>query len=362
MNQIEKLFNEAKQFIEICYKELGIEGKLKQRLTEIKTAIDIDGYYEHTYEELAYGAKMAWRNSNRCIGRFFWQSLDVIDARSLEKEEDIFDALLHHIKAATNNGKIRPMITVFKPKIRGEEQIKIWNHQLIRYAGYERDEGTIGDPASTSFTTLCNKMGWKGKETHFDLLPLVIQTKKNEPKLFEIPENTILEVPIHHPEYELIKDLNIKWYAVPIISDMKLEIGGIEYIAAPFNGWYMETEIGARNLADPFRYNFLPKIASIMGLDTSINTTFWKDRALIELNTAVVYSFKKAGVSIVDHHTAAAQFKRFEENEEKCGRAITGDWTWLIPPVSPATTHIFHKSYDNTFVSPNYFYQDPPYN
>ncbi|WP_217608690.1 nitric oxide synthase oxygenase, partial [Bacillus sp. GbtcB15] len=42
-------------------------------------------------------------------------------------------------------------------------------------------------------------------------------------------------------------------------------------------------------------------------------------------------------------------------------RKLTGDWTWLIPPVSPATTDIFHQSYDNKVVKPNYFYQQRPY-
>ncbi|WP_154217733.1 nitric oxide synthase oxygenase, partial [Bacillus subtilis] len=28
---------------------------------------------------------------------------------------------------------------------------------------------------------------------------------------------------------------------------------------------------------------------------------------------------------------------------------------------SPAATHIFHRSYDNSIVKPNYFYQDKPY-
>ena len=49
---------------------------------------------------------------------------------------------------------------------------------------------------------------------------------------------------------------------------MRLEIGGIDYPMAPFNGWYMGTEIGARNLADQDRYNLLPKVAEIMELDT----------------------------------------------------------------------------------------------
>ncbi|WP_017725854.1 nitric oxide synthase oxygenase [Halalkalibacterium ligniniphilum] len=361
MNQAKELFHQATSFIEACYKELGKEEDIVQRLTDIEFEINRYGYYEHTYEELSHGAKMAWRNSNRCIGRFFWQSLDVIDARHLEKEQDIYDALLDHIHTSTNNGKIKPMITVFKPKISGEQQVRIWNHQLIRYAGYEVKDTIIGDPASVSFTKFCNNIGWEGEGTPFDILPLVIQTKSSEPIWFEIPKSLVLEVPISHPEYQSFEDLHLKWYAVPIISDMKLEIGGMEYTAAPFNGWYMSTEIGARNFADPFRYHLLPKVASLMGLDTSKNTTLWKDKALIELNLAVIHSFKASGVSIVDHHTAAAQFEHFEKNEEKCGRQVTGDWTWLIPPVSPAATHIFHKSYDHKSVSPNFFYQDKPY-
>ncbi|MFE8701984.1 nitric oxide synthase oxygenase [Cytobacillus sp. FJAT-54145] len=361
MKQANELFQQAKEFIEICYKELGKEEEIERRLMRIESDICHHGHYDHTFEELSHGAKMAWRNSNRCIGRLFWQSLDVIDARNLDREEDIYHALLNHMEMATNGGKIRPTITIFKPTINGEQQIRLWNHQLIRYAGYEKEDGFIGDPLSADFTRVCMDLGWKGNETHFDVLPLVIQTKNNKPKWYAIPEDYVMEVPIFHPDYPAFEALQIKWYAVPMIADMKLEIGGIEYTAAPFNGWYMGTEIGARNLADSFRYNLLPKVASILGLDIRRNQGLWKDKALIELNVAVLASYKHAGVSIVDHHTAAAQFKLFEEAEESSGRELTGDWTWLIPPISPASTHIFHKSYDNKWKSPNYFYQEKPY-
>ncbi|MBA4538005.1 nitric oxide synthase oxygenase [Bacillus aquiflavi] len=353
---------EAEQFIRACYTELEkSEDEIETRLIEIKREIKELGYYRHTYEELAHGAKMAWRNSNRCIGRLFWNSLNVFDARELESEEEIFEALLHHIKYATNDGKIRPTITILKQKTSDREQIRIWNQQLIRYAGYSTEHGVIGDPASTEFTKVCESLGWEGEQTDYDILPLVIQIQNRPPKIFEIPRESVLEVPIRHPELEEFNQLNMKWYAVPIISNMKLSIGGIEYTAAPFNGWYMGTEIGARNLADPFRYNFLPKIAAIMGLDTSINRSLWKDEALVELNRAVLNSFHEKGVSIVDHHTAAQQFKHFEQNEQACGRAVTGDWTWLIPPISPAATHIFHQSYNDQDVKPNYSYQENPY-
>lgn len=358
----EDLLKEAEKFIYICYREVGKnEEQIKARLEEVRTKIGKTGHYDHTYEELEHGARMAWRNSNRCIGRLFWDSLHVLDERNADTAEKVADALNKHIEYGTNGGKILPTITVFKPVINGEEQVRIWNYQLIRYAGYETEYGMIGDPVSIPFTKFCTEMGWKGEGSHFDVLPYVIQMKKGEPQWFDIPKEIVLEVPLVHPELEAFSDLKLKWYAVPIVSEMKLEIGGIHYTAAPFNGWYMGTEIGARNLADEDRYNMLPKIASIMDLDTSRASTLWKDKALVELNVAVLHSFKKKGVSIVDHHTAASQFHHFEEKEKRCGRSLTGDWTWLIPPVSPATTHIFHKPYENEVLTPNYFYQDKRY-
>lgn len=357
--QLEK---EAIQFIITAYNELGkTEQEIENRIFRIKMDIAKTGFYEHTFEELTHGAKMAWRNSNKCIGRLFWNTLTVFDERQANSEESVFRALKHHISFATNEGKIRPVITIFKPFKDKKDSIRIWNHQLIRYAGYETEHGIIGDPASIFFTKQCEELGWRGEKSHFDILPLVIQLNNQKPKWFQLANDEIIEVSISHPDLEGIKDLAIKWYGVPIISDMRLEIGGIEYTAAPFNGWYMETEIGARNLADSFRYNLLPKVASIMNLDTKSHVNLWKDRALVELNVAVLHSFKKAGVSIVDHHTAAQQFKRFEQNETESCRHITGDWTWLIPPVSPSTSHVFHNNYENKIMKPNYFYQALPY-
>ena len=47
---------------------------------------------------------------------------------------------------------------------------------------------------------------------------------------------------------------------------MLLEIGGLEFSAAPFSGWYMSTEIGTRNLCDPHRYNILEVRTSVAGV------------------------------------------------------------------------------------------------
>lgn len=353
MGEFDMNLQEIQRYLSLYKSEKNeSEAWLTNRLHEIKAV----GEYIPTTEELTFGARVAWRNSNKCIGRLFWQSLHVVDARDTLDEQAIFEKLLMHIQFATNNGKIRPTITVFAPG-----RVRIWNHQLIRYAGYETAEGIVGDPHSVSFTKICQSLGWKGEGTAFDVLPLVVQVDERSPQVFSIPQESILEVPIRHPEREEVDALGMKWYAVPIISSMRFQMAGIDFQAAPFNGWYMGTEIGARNLADHDRYDMLPAIANIFGLDTTKQASLWKDRALVELNIAVLHSFKEDGVSIVDHHTAAQQFKLFEEAEATAGRDFTGNWSWLIPPLSPAATHIFHKPYVNVYNTPNYFYQKPPY-
>lgn len=355
------LIEEAGYFIQNCYLELGKnDTEIKTRISCIIEEIEKTGTYTHTFEELEHGARMAWRNNNRCIGRLFWQTLTVFDARHLETAEDAFRALLDHIEYAANGGKIRPALTVFPAQQNGTEKLRIRNHQLLRYAGYERDGTVVGDSSSVDFTQRCMELGWRGKGTAFDMLPIVIEEAGKGPRYFELPEQAVLEVPLKHPEIAGFEAFDVKWYAVPIISDMKMEIGGIHYTMAPFNGWYMGTEIGARNLADEDRYDLLPAVAELMGLDTASNRSLWKDKALVELNIAVLDSFAEAGVTIVDHHTAAKQFKSFEKKEEAAGRAVTGNWAWLIPPMSPATTHIFHKPYNNDIIKPNFFYQKRP--
>ncbi|PIC84226.1 nitric oxide synthase [Sporosarcina sp. P1] len=360
VNRIE-LFQEAIQFIHSCYNELGISQEEQlMRVKEIEEEIIQTGTYTHTQSELTHGAKMAWRNSNHCIGRLLWETLEVFDERQVTTAEDAFEKLKHHVDYATNDGDICSTITVFAPRVQDKDPLRIWNHQLVRYAGYEDGATIIGDSASIEMTKLCERLGWRGNKTPFDVLPLVIQEFGKSPRLFELPKSSVKEVPISHPEIKGISELNTKWYAVPIISNMRLDIGGIEYPMAPFNGWYMGTEIGARNLADADRYNLLPSVAKLMGLNTKSNRSLWIDKALVELNIAVLHSYEKEGVTLVDHHTAAKQFKSFEKKERSVGRRVTGNWVWLIPPLSPAATHVYHKRFANDIMTPNFFYQKDP--
>lgn len=357
--------HEAEAFLSQMYREQGLQAAVKSRVEAVGDELSRTGTYTHTPAELNYGAQLAWRNSTRCIGRFFWQHLEVRDMRHLETEEELFAALVEHMRRATNGGDIRSMLTVFRP---GGPDIRIWNGQLIRYAGYRQPDGTVvGDPANCDLTERIQALGWSGGGGRFDVLPLVIQIGDRPPKVFVLPEEAILEVPLEHPAYPWFAELGLRWYALPAVSEMALDLGGITYRCVPFNGFYMVTEIGARNLADADRYNMLPVVAEKLGLDCSDSSTMWKDRAMVELSVAVMHSFKKHRVRMLDHHKMSDYFHRFEQQEKACGRPVFGDWSWLVPPMSGAASSLFFRSdLRNVLLKPMFQYQakvwedDPP--
>lgn len=143
MITMKQLIEEATKFITVCYQELGKDLDIEGRLVQIEAEILETGTYEHTFEELVHGARMAWRNSNRCIGRLFWNKMHILDAREVNDTEGVYNALIHHIRYATNDGKIKPTITIFKQHSGEKNNIRIYNHQLIRYAGYETAAGSL---------------------------------------------------------------------------------------------------------------------------------------------------------------------------------------------------------------------------
>ena len=359
-DQAAPLLEEAATFLGQFFHEHGAAAALASRLAEVEREIGDTGTYTHSYEELSYGAKLAWRNSTRCIGRLFWNGLMVRDLRHLTDEAAMFQALVEHLEFATNGGRLRAVASIFAPVPPGGGGPRLWNSQLLRYAGYRNSDGSItGDPQNLSLTEAIQKLGWIGGHGRFDVLPLVIQLPERAPRLFELPAASVLEVPLSHPRYPWFAELGLKWHALPAVSDMRMEIGGISHSMAPFNGWYMGTEIGTRNLGDEYRYDMLPVIAEHMRLDTSDDTALWRDRALIELNQAVVHSFARFSVTIVDHHAAAASFFEFAAAEAEAGRPLFGDWTWLVPPISGAATPVFHVDFENISLKPALLAQQP---
>jgi nitric-oxide synthase len=356
---LDGLLVSAERFITLFHSE-NSAGPPDRRLQQVRREIETAGTYWHTPAELAFGARVAWRNSSRCIGRLYWRSLRVRDRREVTGTANIAAESVAHLREATNSGRIRPVITVFAPDTPDRSGPRILNSQLIRYAGYQSANGIIGDPVNSGLTRLARELGWPGGQppNRFDLLPLLVQESGAPVTLHELPVDAVLEVAIGHPEFGWFDDLALRWHAVPVISDMYLDIGGVHYPAAPFNGWYMCTEIGSRDLGDADRYDQLPVIARHMGLSTASDRNLWKDRAMTELNLAVLHSFSAAGVTIADHHTESVRFLRHMEREEQQGRACPADWTWIVPPAASSATPVFHRYYRDFDQAPN-FYRHP---
>ena len=352
---------EALDFLALCSEELGWEeGALEQRQSEVRASFEAGELWEPDFTELQHGARVAWRNNARCIGRLFWNSLKVRDRRDLDDPDAVAEDLREHINQAANGGRIQPLITVYAPPDAHGARLRIWNHQLFGYAGYGKQKTGeyLGDPKNETFTRLARELGWQGDGTAFDLLPWIIQKRGEPPRLYPPPQDICLEVPLRHPRLEWFDDLGLKWYAVPILSDMNLRLGGLDFRAAPFNGWYMGTEIGSRDLGDQERYDVLPQIAQRMGLLNPMPDRQWKDRALVELNEAVLHSFTHDDVRIVDHHRASSEFMRFVKKEMEDGRLVSGKWSWLVPPMSGSTTEVFHRGWKDRKWVPDYLIQE----
>ncbi|MFC4993660.1 nitric oxide synthase oxygenase [Rubritalea tangerina] len=342
----------AHKFLDqLCSEGLTIPSS---RYLQVRQEIAAHGHYKLLPDELLWAARLAWRNSEKCIGRLHWKNLQIIDGQSASSAQEVFQLCVEHLRRSTNGGRIQPMVSFFPPE-KNHQSVRIHNPQLIRYAGYpQKDGSTIGDPEQIPLTQQAINLGWKppASPSHFDPLPLIISYPGEPTQYFEIPHDAILEVPMRHRDFPWFADLGLKWHALPAVSDRVLEAGGLRFTAAPFSGYYMGTEIGARNFGDRNRYNMLPSVAKKMGLDTSKSDSLWRDRAILELNSAVLFSFRANGVTIVDHHTASRQFIKHIANEEKLGREVPGNWSWLVPPISGSTTDVFHRGYSKAKLCP----------
>jgi len=339
----------AHAFLEQFHAETNPAYPLRRRLRRVRAEIERTGTYVHTGAEVEFGAKVAWRNAARCIGRLYWHGLHVRDRRAVHTPSAVADECAAHLRACTRGGRIRSTITVFAPDRPGQPGPRIINDQLVRYAGHRTSSGAIrGDAGQVELTEHALALGWQPPEPpgRFDVLPLLISAGGAAPEVHELPRNAVLEVPLTHPEFAWFADLRLRWHAVPAISNMPLSVGGITYPAAPFNGWYLGTEIGARNLADPERYDLLPVVAERMGIAGGSERTLWRDRAVIELVRAVQHSFDVAGVTMSDHHEESRRFLKHVAKEERAGRGCPADWSWIVPPISGALTPVFHRYYD----------------
>ncbi|KQT35266.1 hypothetical protein ASG29_03945 [Sphingomonas sp. Leaf412] len=333
---------------------------LRDRERAVRAAVRRHGHYVHTAQELAFGARLAWRNHAQCSGRLTWKSLRVVDRRDVRDPEAILARTLDDLAAAVGDGRIRASISIFAPATETTLPATFDSVQLFQYAGYARPDGSVlGDRAGIEPTRTAERLGWRRPDVPgaFDLLPVTIRDERGARHAFELPAATAREVTIAHPTLPGLRDLGLRWYGVPSVTNMVLSIGGIDYPCAPFNGHYVATEIASRNLTDAGRYDLLEPVARALGIAVGDGSrSLWRDTALTELNRAVLHSFDRDGIRIADHHEVSAQHMEFARQEQRAGRAVSGEWSWVVPPQASAACPTFHLPMRNLHAVPNFYH------
>lgn len=319
--------------------------------SEDKAWRKLGGNWTQTYEELEFGIRRSWRNSRKCIARNHHQELKLCDLRSITKSSEMATELLRNALVAFNNGRVEPTVFVFPPRQSDGRGPMIWNNQILGFAGYKMDDDTIlGDPGNVELTTAIIELGWNppNVRSQWDLLPLVVMAEGDKPAMIQIPAPLSTLVQIHHPGFPGIGELGLRWVAAPALTRLGFDIGGVQYTAAPFIGWFMDAEIGVRNLADSFRYNVLPQVVKAMGLLTEGNANDdvedFEDlpeyeqlkmlsSAQSELTYATQWSYNKAGVTMSDSLSASKKWCKFDDEfKEKNGYRLPSDPYWIAPP------------------------------
>jgi nitric-oxide synthase len=84
---------EARSFLRQYYSEAGAVPVFKSRWQQVEAELLATGTYRQTAEELAFAARIAWRNAARCIGRLYWQGLAVRDYRHVTTSAEMLDPL-----------------------------------------------------------------------------------------------------------------------------------------------------------------------------------------------------------------------------------------------------------------------------
>jgi nitric oxide synthase oxygenase domain/subunit len=234
------------------------------------------GSWHQLPAELEYGLRAAWRNARRCIMRSEHEHLALCDLRRVQSSREMARTIVKGMQTAFNRGHILPTVFVFPPRQPGKRGPMIWNHQMLAFAGYKQADGSIlGDPANVHLTESMIEYGWKPpiNKSRWDMLPLITMAENDAPYMMELPLELRRTVQITHPRYEQeFSDLDLRWVVAPALCRLGFDIGGNQYTATPFIGWFMDSEIGVRDLADTFRYNVLPDVVNALRLSPEPET------------------------------------------------------------------------------------------
>lgn len=100
----------------------------------------------------------------------------------------------------------------------------------------------MGDPSNVQITHDILELGWVPPcpKSNWDLLPIVAMAENDAPAWADLPDELCELVEVKHPKFPAnFQKLNLKWYQFPALSRLGFDIGGVQYTAAPFIGWWV---------------------------------------------------------------------------------------------------------------------------
>ncbi|KUJ10145.1 uncharacterized protein LY89DRAFT_689965 [Mollisia scopiformis] len=208
-------------------------------------AVKVNGWtssgYTQSREELRFGIRCAWRNSRKCIMRAHYPELKLVDLRSIKTSRGMVDAIVEHAPVAYNGGRILPTVFMFPPRSIKSTGPMFWSPQLLTFAAYELENHSIlGDPSNLRLTRDIIALGWNPPEprSRWDILPIVAMAENEEPAMAILPYELTELVRISHPQYHSLDSLDLKWVKFPALARLGFDIGGVQYTASPFTGWF----------------------------------------------------------------------------------------------------------------------------
>lgn len=140
----------------------------------------VGGNWTQWSEELEFGIRRAWRNARKCIMRSHSDELKLCDLRAVTSSSQMVAEVLKRISEAFNAGNLLPTVFVFRPRNVDCLGPMFWNHQILEFAGYEAEDGSIiGDPNSVNLTKAIIELGWVPPESRspWDLCHLLLSLK-----------------------------------------------------------------------------------------------------------------------------------------------------------------------------------------
>ncbi len=305
---------DAERFLQRFFVENRVPNAFGPRWEEVQQQMAQGNPYEPTSEELLYGVRLAWRQSRGAFERPFWPEIAVRDVRHLDHPDDIAQAVFTHLELSYNGGTVRPLVTIFGADRADRVGPQLWNKELPTYAGQRR-------AVLMNLLNSLNRMGWRTQGDHYEVLPLVVECAGYAPQIYPIPPEKSLAVALVHPDYLWFKTLNLRWSALTAFSDRHLMIGGHYYRGVVVSGVQLSRAVAAV-LMEAEGESLLLRIAGYLRLDTQRETSLWRMKALTVLEEAILWSFERAGVTLMETSIAARRFAAFTEQERLAGRPV----------------------------------------